>query len=47
MLTKIAYTLTALVLALALFGSMALRHAFAEKHSQTITTNQIIDEAAR
>ncbi len=45
--TKLALAFTALMMVVFVYGSMSLRHAFVEKHTQTVTTNSIIDEASR
>ena len=46
-MTKTFVVFSILLFCLTVYGSICLRHAFTVKHNQTITTNQIIDEASR
>ncbi len=45
--TKIGLTFAALLVALVIYGSMALRHAFVEVRTQHNSTISIIDQATR
>jgi hypothetical protein len=45
--SKIIVAFLALLLALVIYGSIALRHAFVEMRTQHNTTNSIIDQASR